>query len=213
MNSSPSWFSLLSLGAKNADGECFRVHYHPGSGLADISSIHDGSWELWQALPHKNSARADDVDIDQYDIRYENWVYLINQKSKQGLTLANRSPMMVKKPGSLFKFKILRSDTKASEEGRLPSFKGNSEELETLNPSVLVSVPKIEINVGRASIMLLHETGHGKHIHPLLRGRLENVKSVIHILPLKIRMMGECKMIFEYFEAHVNRWYFFIASH
>jgi hypothetical protein len=201
---------LLSLGAKNADGECFRVHYNPGTGLADVSSIHDGSWELWQILPHKNSARTDEVDIDQYDAHYEHWVHLINKKSKQGLSLANGSPVMVKRPGSLFKFKILGSPTKLIDGEKISSFKENSEVLEIVEPTITVSAPKIEIHIGMAAITLLHETGHGKHIRPLLRGRLENTKSVIQVLPFKTRVMGECKLIFEYFEAHVNRWYSFI---
>ncbi|MCO5611967.1 hypothetical protein L7F22_066227 [Adiantum nelumboides] len=207
-DNSQLWFSLLSVSARNADGEAFRVHYRPGSGLADISSTHDGSWELWQAHPYKCSSKEGDGDIDLYSDLNRNLFHLVNQKSKQGLALATGAPMMVKQPGSPFKFKVLQSSVPI-----LPS-----PQVEMQSPSLSTrdskgcpsgpasSVPQVELKVGRIVFTLLHESGGGKYLLPLLRGSTEDTEAVMHIQSLKIRLIGGCKFVFEYLEAHVNQW-------
>ncbi|KAI5064102.1 hypothetical protein GOP47_0020772 [Adiantum capillus-veneris] len=207
-DTSERWFSLLSVCAKNKDGEAFRVHYRPGSGLADISSTHDGSWELWQAHLYKYSSKEGDGDIALYSDLNRNMFHLVNQKSKQGLSLASGAPMMVKQPGSPLKFKLLQSGMRippsAQVEMQNLSLSAHDSSRNLSGP--VASIPQVEVKVGRICFSLLHESGGGKYLLPLLRGSTEDTEAVLHIQPLKIRVIGGCKFVFEYLEAHVNQW-------
>lgn len=208
MSFSESSFSLISMSAKDADGKLFRVHYRPGSGLADIASTHDGSWELWQPISYKYSTNEDTRDLGFSSDLDGKLVYLVNQKSKQGMTLASGAPMMVKKPGNPFKFKILRlPDAKEGTLAQTALKFGSINDQSSLEKpaNLFVSIPEVDLKVESITLTLLHETG-GKSFLPLLRTRLENVRAVMHIQSCKVRLIGEYKILLEYLEANSNQW-------
>ncbi|KAH7331711.1 hypothetical protein KP509_20G047500 [Ceratopteris richardii] len=205
-DTSQVWFSLLSVDAKDSNGEAFRLHYCPGSGLADISSTNDGSWELWQAHPYQCSPKDESHIVGFNNDSARNLVYLVNQKSKLGLTVTTGGPMMVRQPGSLFKFKILQygSQHNPFAQGVHPLSIGLQKPA-NYPPCSYITIPQVELNVGRVVFTLLFESG-GKYLLPLLRGRVEDTRATMHIQSHKIRVMGGYKFVFEYLEVDSNEW-------
>jgi len=219
-NSSTSktvWFSLLSLHARNSEGEPFRVHYRPGSGLADIATINDKSWELWQCVPSESVVA--DEGTEELDIRRSRSVFhLVNQKSKSGLALLDGAPVLVKQPGHPFKVKILAQPYKAKENISSSSSSpdgsvvvGGGEELQHAQDVegeaiVAATVPLVKCDIQNVALTLLYETAGGLHLLPLLRLHMYDMGAVLQVGSFKTRAMSGCNISLDYFEAQSNCW-------
>jgi hypothetical protein len=220
-NSSTSktvWFSLLSLHARNSEGEPFRVHYRPGSGLADIATINDKSWELWQCVPSESVVA--DEGTEELDIRRSRSVFhLVNQKSKSGLALLDGAPVLVKQPGHPFKVKILAQPYKAKENISSSSSSpdgsvvvgGGGEDLQHAQDVegeaiVAATVPLVKCDIQNVALTLLYEAAGGLHLLPLLRLHMYNMGAVLQVGSFKTRAMSGCNVSLDYFEAQSNCW-------
>jgi hypothetical protein len=212
------WFSLLSLHARNSEGEPFRVHYRPGSGLADIATINDKSWELWQCVPSESVVA--DEGTEELDIRRSRSVFhLVNQKSKSGLALLDGAPVLVKQPGHPFKVKILAQPYKAKENISSSSSSpdgsvvvgGGGEDLQHAQDVegeaiVAATVPLVKCDIQNVALTLLYEAAGGLHLLPLLRLHMYDMGAVLQVGSFKTRAMSGCNVSLDYFEAQSNCW-------
>eukprot|EP01018_Ginkgo_biloba_P002878 Gb_15288 [translate_table: standard] len=214
---SHSWFSLLSLHARNDDGEPYRVHYRPGSSLVDISSTNDKSWELWRSIPYEYKREEDIEELDIYSHLFQNMVHLINQKSSSGVAFVNGLPMFIKKPGNPIKLKVfsptalIKSLPVAAL--HLQNIAPNRDEPSYIQPKdeekvVLMAtvVPHVNVVIENCVITILYEATGAIHFLPLLRVCMDDAKSVSQVSSSKIRVISSFRIMLESYEAQRNRW-------
>lgn len=207
-----SWFSLLSLTAKNEDGEPYRVHCHPGSSLVDISSTNDKSCELWHAIPFKYKAEDDIEEHDIYGHLCKKWLHFINKKSGSSLAFVNARLQLVKKPGNPLKLKIF---SPATLRNTLPfdtlptnvSDRDGSLKLDPLEEETLITtVPRVKVIVNMFVITILYEASGAIHFFPLLRVYLDSAESVVQVSSHKFRIISTFKIGLESYEAQTDNW-------
>lgn len=214
-NTKTVWFSLLSLHAKDSNGESYAVHYRPGSGLADVATGHDASWELWQCLPslEPRSEASEELGVHTSRQAY----HLVNQKSKCGLALMEGAAMLVKQPGNPFKLRILAQRDRPPESVNLVSLEDTTTEEVVQDPdqdahlfrqAVSASViPEVKCEIENFTFTLLHEASGGLHLLPLLRLCMHDTGAVLQMGSGKTRVMFGCNISLDYFQAQSSCWY------
>ncbi|XP_024524529.1 uncharacterized protein LOC112344305 isoform X2 [Selaginella moellendorffii] len=197
-NKDIQWFSLVSLYAKTSSGVPLRVHYEQGSRQLQISSTNDSPWELWQCIPYRSS----DEEINVYNGIFSHLVHLINQKSKQGLALADGIPVVASYPGNAFKIEVV------AEPIVLFSQRTTVQENVTAKAAVAsaTTIPEVRFDIGSIYVTLLHEAAGAIHLLPLVRVRLEEVQGLAQASSQKARIIGGCSSIIEHYEAQTSSW-------
>ncbi|KAJ7187631.1 hypothetical protein O6H91_Y534600 [Diphasiastrum complanatum] len=204
------WFSLLSVHAKDAEGEPFRLHFQPGSSVANLVTTNDGSWELWQSVAYKPM----EEDLQGLDVNYtkmfNNLVYLINQKSKDSLAFVDGVLMLVRQPGNPFKLRIVANHSQL-EMGVLTDLrKGKSSGLTCLTKEQQAvretMIPQINCKAKTIAFTVLHSVGYGAHLLPLFQISFQDGKAVIQVGGHKVRIFSGCKVHLKHFEAQNSCW-------
>lgn len=212
---SQSWFSLLSISAKNGDGEPYRVHCHPGSSLLDISSTNDKSLELWHIIPFKYKAEEDIEEHGIYGHLCKKWVHFINKKSGSSLAFVNARPQLVRKPGNPFKIKFFSPATltKTLPIDTLPNNASNRDGSLNLDPSeqetsvnITTYVPQVKVRVDTFVITILYQASGAIHFLPLLQLNMDNAGSVAQVSSYKFRSISTFKIMLLSYEAQTDMW-------
>lgn len=208
---SQSWFSLLSLNAKNDDGEPYRVHCHPGSTIVDISSTNDKSCELWNIIPFKYKAE-DNIEEEIYGHLSKKWLHFMNKKSGSSLAFVNARLQLVKKPGNPLKIKIFSpaSWTKTLPIDTLRRNASNGDGSLNLDPmeeeTFITTVPQVKVIVNMFVITILYEASGAIHFLPLLRVCMDSGESVAQVSSYKFRTISTFKIRLESYEAQTDKW-------
>lgn len=216
-NGRTKWFSLLSLHANDSNGEPFRVHFQPGSGLAEVATTHDNSWELWECIEstEEKSEGSEELGVQMSRRAF----HLVNQKSKCGLSLVEGSPMLVKRPGSSFKLRILAREKEEPEAVKLVSLEhGDKEEVDhghehdsgqQLKDIAVAAtvIPDVTCDIHDFTFTLLHEASGGMHLLPLVRLCMQDIGAVLQMGSGKTRVLFGCSVSLDFFQAQNSCWY------
>nr|PNR49566.1 hypothetical protein PHYPA_011462 [Physcomitrium patens] len=215
-NEKTKWFSLLSLHAADSNGEPYRVHFLPGSGLAEVATTPDKSLELWECIEVTDEKSEGNEELG-FQIRRRAF-HLVNRKSKCGLSLVEGSPMLVKRPGSSFKLRILAREKEDPEAVKLVSLEhGDKDEVDhghevdsdkQLNDIAIAAtvIPDVTCNVNDFTFTLLHEASGGMHLLPLVRLCMQDIGVVLQMGSGKTRVLFGCSISFDYFQAQNCCW-------
>ncbi|BBN13913.1 hypothetical protein MPTK1_6g07390 [Marchantia polymorpha subsp. ruderalis] len=214
--SKTAWFSLLSLHAKNSEGDPLRVHYRPGSGLVDVSSTNDGSREQWQFLKTESSEEEGEEQGD-FDIRNSSSrrvFHLVNQKSKTGIAFEDNVPLLVKQPGNPFKIKVVSKPTQSDTNPEEAKALTQKDETPLQTPPLddheavrlVTSIPHVLCKFETFVLTVLHEAAGGLHLLPLLRVRVPGTEGVIQAGVTKSRTILQCGIVLEYYEMQTTLW-------
>ncbi|KAH7673564.1 Vacuolar protein sorting-associated protein 13 [Dioscorea alata] len=213
-----SSFSLLSLYAKNDEGEPLRLNFCPGSDFVEISSSDDKSWAQWQFYPYMSDNYEDDNVVESYGISVKNALYLVNKKNNSAVAFVDGRPEFVKKPGNPLKAKVINRNSQTIDIEKLDvsnkfssrtsetnvqggSFSGSGEE------SVLENnPPHINITIDSISLTILHEVSDKNHKMPLLQSCINDMNIIGQVLPSKFRIISLLNFATHYFDAQKDLW-------
>ncbi|KAL2623458.1 hypothetical protein R1flu_003663 [Riccia fluitans] len=212
--SKTTWFSLLSLHAKSPEGEPFRVHYRPGSGLVNVASVNDGSWEQWQFVPTEPLEKEEHDGFEMRSSSSSRVFHLINQKSKSGIAFEDNVPLLVKRPGNPFKIKIISRPTQSDPNSEEAKAQTQKDETPLQNPplddseavNLVTSIPHILCKFDTFVLTVLHEAAGGLHLLPLIRLRVPETEGVIQAGVIKTRTILQCGIVLEYYETQTTLW-------
>ncbi|XP_058069198.1 uncharacterized protein LOC131218589 isoform X3 [Magnolia sinica] len=213
-NSSVSWFSLISLHAKNDAGEPLRLNFRPGSGFVDISSTDDRGWALWRTLSYKPESYEGDNDLESYNQLARKAFYLVNQKSDCGVAFVDGLPEFVKKPGHPFKVKLFSGSSPMQEVRRLDVPHTDTDETCGTNAGDDLSnvdnkfnnFPNVNITIDKVSLTILHEVSELNDKFPLLRGCMDNFQFSLQLLSSKTRLTTTFTAAIYYLDARRDLW-------
>ncbi|KAL3690687.1 hypothetical protein R1sor_004338 [Riccia sorocarpa] len=208
------WFSLLSLHAKTSGGEPFRVHYRPGSGLVNIASVNDGSWEQWQFVTPGSSEKEQEDGFEMRSSSSSRVFHLVNQKSKCGIAFEDNVPLLVKRPGNPFKIKVISKPTLSDPNSEEALAQTQKDETPLQTPpladseavNLVTSIPHILCKFDTFVLTVLHEAAGGLHLLPLVRLRVPGTEGVIQAGVTKTRTILQCGIVFEYYETQTTLW-------
>lgn len=221
-NGKTKWFSLLSLHANDSNGEPYRVHFLPGSGLAEVTTTHDNSWELWECIESTEEKSEGSEELGFQTSRRA--FHLVNQKSKCGLSLSEGFPMLVKRPGNSFKLRILAREKEEPEAPKLVSLEhGDKDEVDhghehdsaqQLKDTAVAAtvIPDVTCDIQDFTFTLLHEASGGMHLLPLVRLCMQDIGAVLQMGSGKTRVLFGCSISFDYFQAQNSCWYISFTS-
>ncbi|XP_039116930.1 uncharacterized protein LOC120252825 isoform X3 [Dioscorea cayenensis subsp. rotundata] len=213
-----SSFSLLSLYAKNDEGEPLRLNFCPGSDFVEISSSDDKSWAQWQFYPYMSDNYEDDNVVKSYGISVKNALYLVNKKNNSAVAFVDGRPEFVKKPGNPLKAKVIKRTSQTIDIEKQDvsnkfssrtsetnvqggSFSGSGEE------SVLENnPPHINITIDSISLTILHEVSDKNHKMPLLQSCINDMNVIGQVLPSKFRIISLLNFATQYFDAQKDLW-------
>ncbi|KAJ0963386.1 hypothetical protein J5N97_028508 [Dioscorea zingiberensis] len=216
--SSASSLSLLSLYAKNDEGQPLRLNFCPGSGFVEISSSDDKSWALWQFYPYKSANYEDDNDAESYGVSTKNALYLVNQKNNSAVAFVDGRPEFVKKPGNPLKAKVFNknSQTIGLERCNIPNnFTCRTSETNVQGESSCVAreksmlentPPHVNISISNISLTIFHEASDRNHKMPLLQSCINNLNVIVQMLPSKFRIFSSLNFATQYFDAQKDLW-------
>ncbi|KAH9301470.1 hypothetical protein KI387_013053, partial [Taxus chinensis] len=213
---SQSWFSLLSVHARNDNGEPHCLHYRPGSSLVDVSSSKNNAYELWCHIPFKHKAEDDDEEYDFHGNFYKKMVHVVNKKSSRGLAFVNGLPVLVKKPGNPLKLKIF---SPAALINNIPTStlplqtdatnRDGSSNVQPLYEKLAVMatlVPQVNVIIEKLDITILYETSGTFHFLPLLRACMDGAQCVLQVNSSKLRIISTLRLMLQSYEAQRNMW-------
>ncbi|KAH0971337.1 hypothetical protein GBA52_023493 [Prunus armeniaca] len=212
--SSVSWFSLISLYAKNDLGEPLRLNYRPGSGFVDLSSANDNGWALWKAISCEPENSEGDIDWEPNIQLVQRTFYLLNKKSDSAVAFVDGIPEFVRKPGNPFKLKVFHNASVARDI-KMDSYpgeaSGTSLQHDALRDDGNTSVrsgklPCIDVTFDKISLTIFHELVHTEDMFPLLCGCIDQTKLTVQILPSKTRVISMSTAVLHYFDAQKNLW-------
>ncbi|KAM1156496.1 hypothetical protein ACFX2B_026994 [Malus domestica] len=212
--SSVSWFSLISLYAKNGTGEPLRLNYRPGSGFVDLSSANDNRWALWRALSCEPENTDGDIDWEPNNQLVQKTFYLLNKKNDSAVAFVDGIPEFVPKPGNPFKLKVFHNVSVACDvkmDGYLGEASVTGPQHDALRDDGKTSarsgkLPCIDITFDNISLTVFHELVDTKNMFPLLRGCIDRTKLTVQILPSKTRVISTSTALLDYFDAQRNLW-------
>ncbi|XP_059063303.1 uncharacterized protein LOC131071412 isoform X3 [Cryptomeria japonica] len=200
------WFSLLSVHARNHDGEPYCVHYHPGSSLIDVSSTKNNAWELWCSIPFKHKEEDAEEELDFRGHSYDKTLYFVNKKSNGGFAFVNGLPMLVKKPGNPLKLKTFQhADFQTGETERDGSINGQPSYELAAKASVL-RLEKVNVIVEKLDVTILYETSGMSHFFPLFRACMDSAQYVLQVSSSKLRIISTLRFTLQTYEAQRNMW-------
>lgn len=208
-----SRISLISLFAKNNDGEPLRLNFVPGSGFVEISSSNDKRHALWQTFPYKSKRFKFDEDVNSARKAF----HLVNQKNNCAIAFVDGLPEFVNKPGNPFKAKVLN-------EYVLP--KHRSLNVSTSSSSVICdskdqegssqgggevsgfdsSVPHVSISIDEVSLTIYDEVSDANGKIPLIRGSFKESNIIGQINSSKFRIISPFSFAIQYMDAQKNLW-------
>ncbi|XP_059063306.1 uncharacterized protein LOC131071412 isoform X6 [Cryptomeria japonica] len=198
------WFSLLSVHARNHDGEPYCVHYHPGSSLIDVSSTKNNAWELWCSIPFKHKEEDAEEELDFRGHSYDKTLYFVNKKSNGGFAFVNGLPMLVKKPGNPLKLKTFQhADFQTGETERDGSINGQPSYELAAKASVL-RLEKVNVIVEKLDVTILYETSGMSHFFPLFRACMDSAQYVLQVSSSKLRIISTLRFTLQTYEAQRN---------
>ncbi|KAK9044527.1 hypothetical protein V6N11_058426 [Hibiscus sabdariffa] len=212
--SSISWFSLISLHAKDNSGEPLRLNSNPGSGFVELSSTSDNAWSLWRVLFYESTYEGD-IDWEPYNHVLRNTFYMINKKNDCAVAFNDRVPVFVKKPGNPFKFKVLSDMSVVQEVGTYNMYCMNASETniplgahEDGKRSYWQSrnLPCIGISIDKVSLTIFHEFSDPNDRFPLLDACIVDAQLTLQMLSTKARVLSTSKALLQYFDAQTNIW-------
>ncbi|BBH07848.1 Protein of unknown function D, partial [Prunus dulcis] len=203
--SSVSWFSLISLYAKNDLGEPLRLNYRPGSGFVDLSSANDNGWALWKAISCKPENSEGDIDWEPNIQLVQRTFYLLNKKSDSAVAFVDGIPEFVRKPGNPFKLKVFHNASVARDI-KMDSYpgeaSGTSLQHDALRDDGNTSVrsgklPCIDVTFDKISLTIFHELVDTEDMRELLHPvevclfyrssfQLQGSQAVSHGVPVHI---------------------------
>ncbi|CAN6447187.1 unnamed protein product [Victoria cruziana] len=204
-------FSLISLYAKNGVEEPLRMNFKHTSNLVDISGTDDKGGALWQAIPYRPSRYEGNDELETYNRITEKAFYLLNCKSDLGVAFVDQLPLFVKKPGSLFKMKIIspspmlqRVNSAEASSGYL----GNNASDTNMGRNVAQDVIDHRVNVFIEGVCLtiLHEVSIANDNLPLLRVSINNIHCVIQVLSSKFRLITSFRTVMENYDYSSTTW-------
>ncbi|CAN1225139.1 hypothetical protein LINGRAPRIM_LOCUS954 [Linum grandiflorum] len=214
--SSTIWFSLISLHAKDHDGEPFRLSYRPGSSFVDICSTSDNAGSLWRILTREPESSKDEIDWEPYNKLVMNTFYLVNKKNDYGVAFANGVPEFVRKPGNPFKFKVFQGTILAraiTSDCCLPEPSGSGTNVvpavhqdQSQSSMQSASPPCVQIESNSISITIVHELLDSKDRSPLLRCCINNSQINVQVLSSKTRVMSTSTASLDYFDSQRSEW-------
>ncbi|CAI0553988.1 unnamed protein product [Linum tenue] len=215
--SSIVWFSLISLHAKNHDGEPFRLSYRPGSSFVDISSTSENAGSLWRIISREPESSKDGIDWEPYNKLVKNTFYLVNKKSDCAVAFVRDVPEFVRKPGNPFKFKVFHDiamvhdvatshsypmESSGSGVNGVPAVRHDQRQSSAQSESL----PCIQIRINSVSLTIVHELLDSKDRSPLLRCCINNAKLNVQVLSSKTRVMSTSTASVSYFDSQRSEW-------
>ncbi|XP_031479491.1 uncharacterized protein LOC116250167 isoform X3 [Nymphaea colorata] len=208
--SSVSCFSLISLYAKNDKGEPLRVNFKQRSNLVDISGTDDKGGALWQAIPYRPASYEGNDELETYNHFMEKAFFLLNCKSDLGVAFVDRLPVFVKKPGSLFKMKILSTSPRVGginlNEASSSNLGNTSDTNIQRNVSQDINARHVNILIERVCLTILHEVSDANDNLPLLRVSINNIQCVIQVLYSKTRLITNFRTMMENYDCSSSTW-------
>ncbi|CAI0554327.1 unnamed protein product [Linum tenue] len=215
--SSIVWFSLISLHAKNHDGEPFRLSYRPGSSFVDISSTSENAGSLWRIISREPESSKDGIDWEPYNKLVKNTFYLVNKKNDCAVAFVRDVPEFVRKPGNPFKFKVFHDvamvhdvatshsypmESSGSGVNGVPAVRHDQRQSSAQSESL----PCIQIRINSVSLTIVHELLDSKDRSPLLRCCINNAKLNVQVLSSKTRVMSTSTASVSYFDSQRSEW-------
>ncbi|CAN1331486.1 hypothetical protein LINPERPRIM_LOCUS35341 [Linum perenne] len=215
--SSTIWFSLISLHAKNHDGEPFRLSYCPGSSFVDIGSTSDKTGSLWKVLSREPENSKDEIDWEPYNKLAMNTFYLVNKKNDYAVAFAHGVPEFVRKPGNPFKFKVFQGnvlapavttsachlpETSVSGMNVSPAVQQDQSQSSMQSGSPLC----VQIESSSINITIVHELLDSKDRSPLFRCCISNSQTNVQVLSSKTRVMSTSTASLYYFDSQRSEW-------
>ncbi|KAL8151956.1 hypothetical protein V2J09_021764 [Rumex salicifolius] len=207
-----SWLSLVSLYAKNDEGEPLLLSSSSKSGVVDISTAKNSNDAFWKVVSCKAEHHDGNTYLEPYYHLSQNTFYLVNKRNSCGVAFVDGVPELVSKPGNPFKFKIFCTSSSASGLVRLDNPPAgvdgsNLEGLESRNPyEQAVVIPRIIFAVDNISLTIVDELSDSEDKFPLVKGCLDSVEVAIQILPYKTRVMSTLIATLSYFDAFKIQW-------
>ncbi|KAK1299722.1 hypothetical protein QJS10_CPB13g00147 [Acorus calamus] len=211
-----SWFSLISLHARNDSGEPLRLNFRPGMSLVDISSSDDSGCALWRTLAYKNNNFEDSTNSESYDPTASKAFYLVNRKNDYGVAFVDGFPEFVKKPGNPFKVKLfndvplmeesvrLNVPSTSPNERRETSDQGDSS-LVDVTPS-LMPTSHVNIVIDKAYLTIFHEVPDANDRFPLVQACIDNTQVIVQTVSSKFRLISTFLSSVLYYDSQKNIW-------
>lgn len=213
-NSSASWFSLISLHAKNDSGEPLRLNYHPGSGFVAISSSTDNARALWKALSCEPENYKGDIDWEPFNQLLRNSFYLVNKKNGCGVAFIDDVPEFVRKPGNPFKLKVLSNLSSVHDvvthhrswslSNADMTVREDEDRGTTYGQSRIL--PCISIKIEKVALTIVHEFAEANDRFPLLQASVIDAQLILQILSSKARIMSTAIAMLNYFDTQSSLW-------
>ncbi|KAL2499748.1 Protein of unknown function (DUF1162) [Abeliophyllum distichum] len=214
-NSQVQYFSLISLYAKDSSGESLRLNCLPRLGFVDISCSNDSGCALWAAVPFRPDHYGDDVELESFRPLVRRTFYLVNKKNDYAVAFIDGVLEFVSKPGNLFKWKVFRDPSPASNSLLPIRYLGMASGANLQNDSNVNDTRElrengklsgITITIDKVTLTILHELSDIQEKFPLLQGSITSTEINLQISNTKARVMNTLGVVLYYFDAQRSSW-------
>ncbi|TVT99078.1 hypothetical protein EJB05_55577, partial [Eragrostis curvula] len=210
--------SLVSLCARNDEGNELSLSFSQGSDLVEVSSYVDKPCSIWSTLPFRDDNFEDDCDDGKsYNVIPRSSYHLVNKKNNCGIAFVDGLLEFVRRPGNPFKLQVL-DESMFFDAPRLMAphmnFDNNTYlDVEDDVSSVVrdglgggASSQHIIINVDKIVFTVTHEVFDTDNVFPLVQNCISDIRVVTQIFPSKVRILSAFKVSGQYFNARRNLW-------